>query len=138
MTTTYFAYTLVDITPTNVNQVRHSNTIEYHQQQNLNVLLQTIAMRTQPLNPNVITSQARLDKYFFGDFYMHEQPKMHTMWCLEFQVDHPEIWKVGDDEFALLKQDANGIAITSDLNNTVEFPINVFDTSDNINLYFLS
>ncbi len=63
---------------------------------------------------------------------------MHQVWCLEFKVEHPDIWKEDDDTFALLKQDANGIAITSDLHNTVEFPVNVFDTTDNINLYFRS
>lgn len=136
MTQLITAMTLVDITDTGVSQVRHSNTIEYHQQQNLNVLLQTIGMRVQVIEPKVtIISGVPLKDMHFGEFH-GDDPQ--TVWSLSFYIEQESIWSDGENEFALLVDDANGIAITSDLENTVEFPINMFDTKDNINLYFIN
>jgi hypothetical protein len=136
MTQLITAMTLVDITNSHVSQARLSNTIEYHQQQNLNVLLQTIGLRTQPLEPLVTIYQGiPLKDLNFGRFYGDEP---QTFWSLKFYLEHSQVWDDGQDEFALLKQDAHGVAITSDLENTVEFPVNIFDTLDNVNLYFIS
>lgn len=135
MTQQITAFTLVDITDTGKIRVRDSNTREYHQQQNLNVLLQTIGLRSQPFNPVVtVMKNVRLSDMQFGDFYTDETA---TVWSLKFYVEHDMAWSDGEDQLALLKSDANGVAITSDLDNTLEFPINIFDTVDNVNLYFV-
>lgn len=126
------AYTLVDITPSDAYRVRDSNKPEYHQMQNLNVLLQTIGLRAQPFNHEVSKLQNQnLADYRFGSIYTGQ----HTVWRLTFDHEHPMVWSNGEDEFASLKQDANNIAITSYLDNTADFPVNVFDTIDNVNLY---
>ena len=135
MTQQITAFTLVDITDTGTVRVRDSNTREYHQQQNLNVLLQTIGLRAQPFDPVVtVMEEVPLAAMHFGKFYTDETA---TVWTLKFYVEHDMAWSDGEDQLAFLKADANGVAITSDLDNTLEFPINIFDTSDNVNLYFV-
>jgi hypothetical protein len=135
MTHLITAFTLVDITDTGTVRVRDSNTREYHQQQNLNVLLQTIGLRAQPFNPVVTIHQDQpLAAMHFGKFYTDATA---TVWSLKFYIEHDMAWSDGEDQLAFLKSDANGVAITSDLDNTLEFPVNIFDTLDNVNLYFV-
>jgi len=134
MTQQITAMTLVDITNTNVRQSNLNNTIEYHQQQNLNVLLQTIGLRTQVMDPTVVIHHnVPLTNLHFGTFYGSEP---QTVWSLKFWIERENVWNDGKNEFGLLIEESNNVAITSDLKNTVEFPINVFDTKDNVNLYF--
>ena len=124
---------MVDVTPTGVQRISESNTKEYHQQQNLNVLLQTCGLRTQLLEPNVkIFYEADISE--MGDFFSESTA---TIWVVNFQIETDMVWSDGKDDLAFLKQDVHGVAITSDLDNTVDFPVNMFDTRDNINTYFV-
>ena len=63
----FTAYTLVDITNTN----HHKSTVKKHrflQQQNLNTLIQTIGLRSQPLEPSVDQLMTQdIVKYGFGN-----------------------------------------------------------------------
>lgn len=134
MTQLITAFTLVDITDSGTTRVRDSNKIEYHQQQNLNVLIQTIGLRAQIFDPTVIIhNQPKISELRFGNFYTNE---IVCVWTLGFYIEHEKAWSDGENDYAFLKSDAHGVAITSDLKNTVEFPINIFDTRDNVNLYF--
>lgn len=127
------AYTLVDITETNTVHVRDSNTKQYHQMQNLHVLLQTIGLRAQPLNFSVTKfERISLDNYKFADFNVTAA----NVWALQFEVEHELIWANENGPLDELINDANSVAITSDLDNTVEFLINQFDTKSQVNLYF--
>jgi hypothetical protein len=129
------AYTLVDITPNPTVRARDANTSAYHQMQNLNVLLQTIGLRTQPIDYDVkIFPQADLTQYQFDSKFTG----LHTVWRLFFDIQYDSVWDDGSDKFGLLKQDAHGVAISVDLDETAEFDINIFDTLNQINLYFLS
>lgn len=135
MTQFITALTLVDITDSGTTRVRDSNKIEYHQQQNLNVLIQTIGLRAQIFDPTItIHNSPKISELHFGNFYDEE---IVRVWSLRFYIEHEKAWSDGEDDYAFLKSDAHGVAITSDLENTVEFPINIFDTEDNINLYFV-
>jgi hypothetical protein len=135
MTQRIVATTLVDITETGVRRIRDNSTDSYHQQQNFNVLLQTIGIRTQVFEPTLtITHQVALAGTPFNKRYGNQTA---TVWSLQFMVEPESIWSDGHHELALLEQDVNGVAITSDLDNTVEFPVNMFDTSDNVNIYFV-
>jgi|SRR6056297_49918 len=131
--------TLVDITNTGITRVRDNNTKEYHQQQNLNVLLQTISLRTQPLEPVVkiypsLAAVSDLNRLFgFGNMFPDDHARI---WSLHFYVESEDVWRDGDDPLGLLKQDIHGVAITSDLDNTVDFPVNIFDTQINPNIAF--
>ena len=124
--------TLVDITNSESIRVRESNTTEYHQRQNLNVLLQTIGLRAQAIEP-VISVEHNVD---LADLDFDNKFQNATVWTLSFYMEHEFTWSDGEDELALLKSDTHGVAITADLDNTVDFPINIFDTADCINTYF--
>lgn len=126
-------YTLVDITPSGITQVKNANTKEYHQQQNLNVLLQTIGMRAQPINYNVkILSEHDTAQYKFSSQYAGK----HCIWKLSFDVQHSHVFDNGTDELGLLIVDTNGVAISADLDETAHFQVNIFDTAKNVNTYF--
>lgn len=131
--------TLVDITDTGITRVRDNNTKEYHQQQNLNVLLQTVSLRTQPLEPTVkvyeeLARVSDLENMFgFGNMFTEDRARI---WGLHFYVENEDIWRDGDDPLGLLRRDVHGVAITGDLDNTVEFPVNIFDTQINPNISF--
>jgi hypothetical protein len=134
MTQVISALTLVDITNTRMQRVSDSNTKEYHQQQNLNVLLQTIGLRTQLFDPHVMINYYDAIPVQFSSFFGAGHA---IVWQLNFQVEQNMVWSDGEDQLAFLNQDVHGVAITSDLDNTVEFPVNIFDTLDNINTYFM-
>ena len=125
------AFTLVDITPTDYIYIRDANKSEYHQMQNLQVLLQAIGMRTQCLNPVI----ERLDKQDLLE-YSFDYDGVHSVWKLTFQYEYEYAWNDGSDELGLLKQDTHGVAFSSGLNNTVDFEDKFFDTLTKRNLYF--
>jgi hypothetical protein len=128
------AYTLVDITSSGTVRIRDANTKAYHQMQNLNVLLQTIGLRTQPIDPSVKQLlQQDLAEYNFSTAYTGS----HAVWRLTFDIQHHLVWQHQTDELGLLKIDANGVAITPDLDETVPFDTGVFDTLNCVNLYFV-
>ena len=127
------AHTLVDITSSGTVRVRDANTKEYHQQQNLNVLLQTIGLRTQPIDHEVkAIPDADASHYGFDSTY----DGSHTVWRLTFDIQHNQVFNDGEDELGLLKLDANGVAITADLNETAHFAVNTFNTTDCVNIVF--
>lgn len=135
MTQQIEAFTLVDITNTGTVRVCDNNKKEYHQQQNLNALIQTISLRSQPLEPVVtVIEDADLKSYNFDESF---GPGPHRVWKLRFYVEHEVPWTDGNDDLAFLKSDAHGIAITSDLDNTADFLVNMFDTTNCCNLYFV-
>ena len=55
--TNYVAYTLIDITNTNETKIAR-NKLHFFQQQNLNTLIQTIGLRSQPLDVEVLPLMA--------------------------------------------------------------------------------
>ena len=60
----YTAFSLVDITQTNVNR---DNNLQFNQQQNLNTLIQSIGLRSQPINTKVKVFMAQdVVDYGFG------------------------------------------------------------------------
>ncbi len=129
-------FTLADITPQpEWTRVRDSNKIEYHQQQNYNVLLQTIGLRTQVMDATVEQLDELSALWMFSSLYDHYEKT--NVWRLRFGFESPQVWSDGVDELALLREDVHGVAFTPDLNNTVEFPSNIFDTKVNVNTYFM-
>lgn len=132
MPQTITVFTLIDITDTGTRRVRESNTKEYHQQQNFNVLLQTIGLRTQLFDYKVNIQPNNVLHSAFADTFKDETA---TIWSLTFRIETDSVWSDGVDELALLKTDLHGIAITSDLDNTVDFSVNIFDIKDNVNTY---
>lgn len=130
----YEIYTLVDITDTNVTDITKSNTIEYNQRQNLNLLFQIIGLRTQPINPKIeILENQDLSNYYFSKTY---RGKNHKIWKLSFYSEHSDCWKKDDDNLYYLKDDIHSIAITTNLTETAKIKLNIFDCYNKVNIYF--
>ena len=72
----YSAYTLIDITNTNVNQYK-DQIVQSNQQQNMNTLVQSIGLRSQPIDPEVsILMTQDIANYECGSAYKG----LHTVW----------------------------------------------------------
>ncbi|MAI03869.1 MAG: hypothetical protein CMQ75_05035 [Gammaproteobacteria bacterium] len=126
--TNYVAYTLVDIT--NTNESKHNrNHIKFYQQQNLNTLVQTIGLRSQPLNPSVDVIMAQdIVNFGFGKQYHG----LHTVWRLQFSIEHGQVL----EDMSVLLQDCNGIPVYTGLEETAELSSKCFETNGPINVCF--
>jgi len=135
MTEYYTAYTLVDITETKVVKSKDSQTLQYNQQQNLNTLIQTIGLRSQPIDPiiSVHMTQDIVD-YGFGKQFQG----LHTVWQLDFSVEHTNVFNYNNNKLYHLINDSDGIAIITNLEETSELKTKCFETTNAnlINLYF--
>lgn len=136
MTEKYTAYTLVDITKSDITNYRSNDTHGYNQQQNLNTLIQSIGMRSQPLDVTVEVLETQdIAKYAFGSAFSG----LHTVWKFDFTSEHNNVFTNNNDDIYFLKQDCNRVAFTPYLDETVNFLNNVFDTntSEYLNIYFI-
>ena len=130
----YTAYTLVDITNTNEHKNK-PNRYKFLQQQNLNTLIQTIGLRSQPLEPQVEQLLAQdIVQYGFGKQYKG----LHTVWRLNFSIEHSNVFANNQNKTHYLKKDSDGVAIYTKLEETAEINTKVFETisPQYINLYF--
>ena len=132
----YQAFTLVDITDSNVTNPRSENRKGYNQHQNLNTLIQLIGLRSQPLNYTVTKLEAQdLVNYRFGKQFSGQ----HTVWKFDFVSEHLEIYNKDNNDVYFLQEDCDGAAFTGSLDETATFENNTFETKDtnHINIYFL-
>jgi len=130
----YSAYTLVDITNTNQNKIS-KNKGSFLQQQNLNTLIQTIGIRSQPLEPKVTVKMAQdVVDYEFGKRYQG----LHTVWQLNFSIEHTDVFNYNNTDLYHLYKDADGVAIYTGLEESNEITTGCFETiySTLVNLYF--
>ena len=124
----FTAYTLVDIS--NTQETKHDrNKLQFFQQQNLNTLVQTIGLRSQPLDIGVqaIMTQDIVD-YGFGKRYKG----LHTVWKMQFSIEHGG----AIENMNNLLKDCNGIPVYTGLEETAELPSKCFETIGPINLCF--
>ena len=136
MSEKYTAYTLVDITNSNITNYRTTNINGYNQQQNLNTLVQCIGMRSQPMHISVTKHLTQdLVNYQFGSAFNG----LHTVWKFDFVSEHTDVFVQNSDPVFFLKNDCNRIAFTPYLDETVNFLNNVFDTNtlEYLNIYFI-
>jgi hypothetical protein len=132
----YTAYTLIDITNSNITSTKSDDINGYNQQQNLNTLIQLIGLRSQPMMYSSTALETQdIAKYEFGSAYSG----LHTVWKFEFASEHSQAYTKNDDELYFLKQDCDGAAFTPYLNETVNFMSNTFETynQEYLNIYFL-
>ena len=123
----YFtAYTLVDVTDSGITDPNSPDTKGYNQAQNLNVLLQVIGLRAQPIVCSVSkrTTQDMLD-YSFGSTFTGNQ----TLWLVKFATEYKGAWDNAGNQTYHLDNDCDGVAITGGLDDTVTFGSNTFNTS---------
>jgi hypothetical protein len=136
LTQLYTVYTLVDITDTNVTKSNTVNVYKYNQKQNLNTLIQIIGLRSQPLNYSVTTLPAQdIVNYSFGKSFSG----LHTVWKLEFASEHKDVFSKSQDNVYFLKEDSDGIPITTSLDETVNLSTSAFESKseEQLNIYFL-
>lgn len=124
----YVAYTLVDISNTNENK-QDKNKLKFLQQQNLNTLVQTIGLRSQPLEiaVNLLLAQDVVN-FGFGKRYKG----LHTVWKMQFSIEHGG----AIENMNNLLKDCNGIPVYTGLEETAELPSKCFETIGPINLCF--
>ena len=126
--TNYVAYTLVDISNTNESKINR-NKLHFFQQQNLNTLVQTIGLRSQPLEPSVSVLLAQdIVNFGFGKQYQG----LHTVWELQFSIEHGG----AIENMEQLLADCNGIPIYTGLEETAEIASKCFETIGPINVCF--
>jgi hypothetical protein len=130
----YKIYTLVDITDSGVTDPKLSESTEYNQAQNLNVLLQIIGMRTQPMDHQVTCLRSqKLSDFSFGKTFKGKS----NIWCLEFTVENQTPWMEEEDPLYHLRHDLEGMVFVGELSNTKDFKSDVFVTSgDYCNIIF--
>lgn len=132
----YTAYTLIDVTDSRVYEYELSDKIEYHQSQNLNVLLQLFSFRTQAtiISVEMLINQD-MRKYKFGKAFKGK----NTIWKVSFSIDPDNIWENENDKFWFLKQDCDGVAITIGLTETASLNEEkiVLNDKQRLNMYFV-
>ena len=126
--TNYVAYTLVDISNTKEGKITR-NKLHFFQQQNLNALIQTIGLRSQPLEPsvNVLLAQDVVN-FGFGKQYQG----LHTVWKLQFSIEHGG----AIENMEQLLADCNGIPVYTGLEETAEITSKCFETIGPVNVCF--
>lgn len=123
---TYRIVTLVDITETKQYRKEPNKDLEREQQQNFQMLLQTIGMRVNPQYrrpPQV--NEVDLAQMFFGSEYKGK----HRVWTFDFETEYDEGFT--DDqgnENGLLINDLHYVPFVPNLTDTVDFKLPVFDT----------
>lgn len=134
----YFtAFTLVDITDSGVTDPRTSDVIGYNQAQNLNVLLQLISLRAQPI---VVSISKREDQdladYSFGSTFSNTEA---SVWIIKFATEYKGAWANGVDQSYHLVNDCQGVAVTTGLDETETITPALFNTVSSTakNLYFV-
>ena len=131
--------TLVDITNTGDFNPYNAQSVlkvggekkSYNQAQNLNTLLQTISLRTQP----IIVGDVRVDtdQLNIGDFSTFADDGI-SIWTLKFATEHPQAITLD-----LLKEELDGVPIITGTSGTdtdyagVVFASSVFVTDSNSN-----
>lgn len=123
----YIGYTLVDITDSGVTKYNSPDKLGYNQNQNLNTLLQLIGLRCQPLNVviEVLETQDVVDFCFGNAFY-----GLHTVWKIEFEVEHSLVFNKHDNKTYFLDYDVDGSVFITELTETVKFTSNLFSVYD--------
>ena len=130
----YRALTLVDITQTNSRYPREK--LLFNQQQNLNTLVQTIGLRSQPMEPHCHSLMTQdIAEYGFGKRYQG----LHTVWILDFSIEHTNVFANSTNELGFLLSDSDGVPVYTGLEETAELNSKAFETQDPnwINLYFM-
>lgn len=131
----FTTYTLVDVTDSRVTHPSQSQTKEYNQAQNLNVLLQTVGLRAQPVVSSVLLLENEdVSEYNFGTAFTGS----HSIWVVKFATEYVGAWEKDGDSLYHLNNDTNQVAIAVGLDETATIDPALFDTSssNNKNIYF--
>ena len=117
-------YSLVDISKTSALQ-----------QQNYNSLMQTIALRGNPMNIRLsMIGNQPLSDYDFGEDYGGN----HNIWIMSFVGEQPDVFANKLSKLGGLEDDCHQVPVINNLMESVNIHPSVFDTKNlkSKNLYF--
>jgi len=115
-------HTLIDVTETRVFKHQLGSELAKFM-----TLLQTIGLRANPAfsqGPNV--EELNLKDLFFGSAYRGH----HRVWTFKFDIEYDGAFvDAAGNEVGLLSSDLHYIPVITDLTETIDFRLAVFDTS---------
>jgi hypothetical protein len=120
----YSLYTLVDITET--GQRHGVDTLKRSQQQNFDILLQTLGLCG---NVYYTRSPERVPADVFGMF-------SNTAWYFEWEMEIADVFAIGDNPIAKLKEIFQYVPVITGLTESVELSPPMFVVGKNIVFHF--
>lgn len=119
-------HTLIDITETGKKRKEPGCEVEYYEQQNFTMLMQTIGMRVNPhYNSSPKFRTVNVDDFGFGQNYQGK----HTVWSFKFFIEFEAGFTDNTgNPTGLLVEDLNFIPVICKLKETIEPKLCVFDT----------
>ena len=119
--------TLIDITRTGVYRKENGTDLTRAQQQNFDMMLQTIGMRANPIyDYSPACESINLADYQFGDAYTG----IHSVWNFTFHIERADCFlDEFNNECGLLLNDINHVPIIADLLETAAI-MPYFDTKN--------
>ncbi len=122
----FTVHTLVDITETGQKRKEPGRELEYNQQQNFTMLMQTIGMRVNPhYNASPRSREDNVDRYGFGTEFEGTQ----RVWTFKFNIEYEDGFKDSEGNSAgLLIEDLNFVPMIVSLDETVSIEPAMMDT----------
>lgn len=130
----YQAYTLIDITKTDVLTQSIEHQKERNQQRNWETIYQLLSLRAQLLEFNYLSKiTADVADYSFGVAYQGS----HSIWTFSFAVEREDIYSFNHDRYGTLKDDFKIVPIILGLDETAKPALPLFYASGtDKNIYF--
>ena len=120
----YKLYTLVDITHTGQKRYEHGKESAWQKEQNFNTMLQTLGLRSNihyDISPQLLEVGGRLVGF--------DTDEVIRVWRFDWYTEQ-DLYSVGDDPVAFLKQDFDLIPYINGLGEILDQKIPVFTTED--------
>jgi len=123
----FLVHTLIDITETKVYRHQDTNPMAKSQQQNFLTLLQTIGLRVNPAyTQSPVCEETDLTQWNFGSAYTNVQ----NVWTFEFSIEYADgFTDETGNEAGLLIKDLHFVPVISELTETINIRLPVFDTT---------
>lgn len=130
----YRAYTLIDITETNVLIQSAEQQKQRNQQRNWETINQLLSLRAQLLEFTYLpVINENVANYAFGINYVGK----HNIWSFDFAVEREDVYAFNHDRYGVLKDDFKITPIILGLDETITPPQPLFYASGaDKNIYF--
>lgn len=130
----YRAYTLIDITKTNVLTQSAEQQKQRNQQRNWETINQLLSLRAQLMEFTYLPMiAADVVEYSFGINYTGT----HNIWSFDFAVEREDVYALNHDRYGTLKDDFKLAPVILGLDETAHPPLPLFYASGvDKNIYF--
>jgi hypothetical protein len=132
----YRAYTLVDITKTDVLSYSQEKEKQRNQQRNWETVIQVLSLRAQLIELDYLGVRTEdTNTHSFGINYSGE----HSIWSFEFSVEYENVYAQDNDRYGTLKNDFRIAPIVMGLDETAkpDFPL-FYPSGEFKNIYFIT